>query len=137
MKLHPTLDLILGPAIMIFILIIFPAFVLWGIWSIFTNDASNAERSQISQNTKEIVWIEKSKDTIRTKLKDPSSARFKGVFFSNASGSPVACGEVNSKNSLGGYAGYQYFIAAGNSNLAFLENEVADFATVWNKMCRK
>ncbi len=47
---------------------------------------------------------------LHDKLKDPYSAQFKNVRFSNGSGGVwVVCGEVNSKNSYGGYAGYTKF----------------------------
>jgi hypothetical protein len=38
------------------------------------------------------------------KLKDPKLAQFRGVYFNRGSDSvPMTCGEVDSKNSFGGY----------------------------------
>lgn len=89
-------------------------------------------------NFQEQVWVEAGKDAIRLKMKDPNSAEFKDVyFFRGKDGVPVACGKVNSKNSFGGYTGFKYFIAAGNSNLAVTEEEVSDFQVLWKKMCMK
>ena len=69
-------------------------------------------------------------------MKDGSSAEFRNVFFNN-NGTPVSCGEVNSKNSFGAYSGYQRFISAGNV-LTILEEEVSDgIQTVWNQYCVK
>ena len=48
----------------------------------------------------------------------------------------MTCGEVNSKNSLGGYVGYQRFVSAGKAELTFLEEEAADFSGVWNRFCQ-
>ncbi|MFW0714205.1 hypothetical protein [Aliarcobacter butzleri] len=84
---------------------------------------------------REQAWNEKGKDAIRTKLKDASSAQFRNVFFNN-NGVPVSCGEVNSKNSFGGYSGYQSYVYAGN--IVVLEEEVEGGITqVWNEFCVK
>jgi len=48
----------------------------------------------------------------------------------------MTCGEVNSKNSFGGYGGYQKFVSAGKAELTFLEEEVSDFNVVWNRKCK-
>ncbi len=90
--------------------------------------------TKASNNTQESVWIEVSKDGIRSRLKDPGSAQFRNVFFSRADGTPVVCGEVNSKNSFGAYGGYQRFVASGE-DLAFLEREVSGFSAVWQQLC--
>lgn len=45
-------------------------------------------------------------------LSDPDSAQFRnfrGYSFSGPTGGYVVCGEVNAKNRLGGYAGFQPF----------------------------
>ncbi len=85
---------------------------------------------------KELLWIEKGKSDVKMRLKDSSSAEFRDVFFNN-NGIPVACGEVNSKNSFGAYSGYQRFIYAG-SVLTVLEEDVSDdIEAVWNKYCVK
>ncbi len=89
-----------------------------------------------NDTTKQALWVAHSQEGLKNHLKDPDSAKFKNVFFSKLSGSPVACGEVNSKNALGGYVGYQRFVAAGTS-LAVLEIEVSDFGNLWKKVCRK
>lgn len=98
------------------------------------NVQSDKEKAK-EESSKQAVWNAASQEAIKRKLKDPRSAEFRNVFFSDKGGSPVTCGEVNSKNSYGGFAGFQRFVAAGNTNLAFLETEVDDFATVWNKLC--
>lgn len=63
-------------------------------------------------------------------LKDPSSAQFR-----NQRG---ACGEVNSKNSFGGYIGFQRYIAAGKE-LVILERDSGlssnQFDALWAKSC--
>lgn len=90
------------------------------------------------QMKKERLWVVKGKDAVKARLKDPQSAEFKDVyFFRGGDNIPVTCGQVNTKNSFGGYVGFQYFISSGSSELTFLENEVDDFASVWNKFCTK
>lgn len=44
-------------------------------------------------------------DRVRSELKDPASAQFK--LYSQ--GDDYLCGEVNAKNSYGGYTGYRWF----------------------------
>jgi len=133
MKLHPTVDLILGRLIIFSVLIGFPLLFIWAIYGLFTGNHS----SQISQNTQEAIWIEQSEDAVRERLKDPDSAQFKEVFFNNKGGIHAVCGQINSKNSYGGYSGYKYFISAGSKEMTFIENEVSDFSKVWNKFCLK
>ena len=86
---------------------------------------------------KKIGWMDKGMASAKAKLKDPGSAQFRGVYYhSGSDGIPVTCGEVNSKNSFGGYGGYQKFISAGSADLTFLEEQVADFYNLWNTLCR-
>ena len=75
---------------------------------------------------------------VLSRLKDPDSAEFKDVFFARAKDNvPVVCGEVNSKNSFGGFVGFQSFISAGSSDTTFLQSEVEDFKTLWESMCAR
>lgn len=90
-----------------------------------------------SRKTKEFLWVEKGKDAVKEKLKDSNSVEFRNVYFHRgADNIPMTCGEVNSKNSLGGYTGYQKFVSAGRPDLTFLQEQVADFGTTWNKFCQ-
>lgn len=95
-----------------------------------------AKGDKYGNETQQQLWIAHSQDGIKNRLKDPSSAEFRNVFFSASSGKPMVCGEVNSKNGFGGYSGYQRFVAAGDS-LAFLESDVKDFRVLWNKVCKQ
>lgn len=60
----------------------------------------------------ERVGIERAEAMIAEGLKDPAAAQFKDVEFNPETG--VACGQVNTKNSFGGYIGYQDFIVKGD-----------------------
>lgn len=88
-----------------------------------------------TEETKSQVWVANGREAVEYKLKDARSAEFRNLYFSNKGGVPVSCGEVNSKNSFGGYVGFQRFISGGSSDTTFLEEEVAEFPTLWNRLC--
>ena len=99
---------------------------------------NTAKKAARDNEVKEIVWVEKGKDAVKARLKDSDSAQFKDVyFFRGKDNIPMTCGQVNSKNSFGGFAGFQHFVSGGSSELTFLETEVEDFAKVWNRLCTK
>ena len=55
-------------------------------------------------DAKKIAWMNQGMEAVKTKLKDPDSAEFRNVYFHRGSEDiPMTCGEVNSKNSFGGY----------------------------------
>jgi len=63
------------------------------------------DSSKADDKSREDAIIERAKNVVLENLRDPSSAQFKNV---RLYGSWV-CGEVNSKNGFGGYAGYERF----------------------------
>ena len=83
---------------------------------------------------KKIELIFRGENQILFKLKDKSSASFANVFISTTD---FVCGDVNSKNSFGGYSGYQRFISAYPSNMSALEENTnkRDFNKTWDKFC--
>lgn len=59
--------------------------------------------------------------SVRANLKDPDSADFRSEFVSKLSnGALVLCGEVNAKNSFGGFTGFKRFIAGANASAPVL-----------------
>jgi hypothetical protein len=72
------------------------------------------------------VWINRTKDAVRSKLRDPDSAKFRNLTFHRFQGAPIVCGEVNSKNGFGGMTGYQGFIGAADVVGPFLEEQMED-----------
>jgi hypothetical protein len=101
--------------------------------------SSDTSSSKYSDVAKQYAWIETGKEQIKTKLKDPDSATFRNVHFYSGGGVPVTCGEVNAKNSFGGYNGFERFIAAG-SQLAVLESDMkspSELDEVWARFCSK
>ncbi len=89
-------------------------------------------------DAKRVAWIMNGKSSIKQRLKDPDSAKFRGMFFAN-NVAPVACGEVNSKNSLGGYTGYKRFVTGNQLDLTFVETDMGagEFDKVWKELCRR
>lgn len=77
-----------------------------------TNLAASPNVPAGTQSTQEKI-IELGKDAVRERLKDPESANFRNLNIHKGR-SPVentyyVCGEVNSKNGFGGYAGFAPF----------------------------
>jgi hypothetical protein len=60
---------------------------------------------------RKLAAIAKVKADILESLKDPDSATFRRITASADGG--VICGEVNAKNSMGGYIGYRKFVNIG------------------------
>lgn len=91
--------------------------------------ASNDEKSS---EIWAINYIGKS--AVLSRLKDPDSAKFRDQFVGKQG---VACGEVNSRTSFGGYGGYQRYIASGGG-LVFFEEDMdgAEFRKTWTENCR-
>ena len=92
------------------------------------------------EQSRRATWSARGQEAVKTKLKDPGSAQFRAVYFNRGKdGLPVTCGEVNSKNSFGGYSGHQKFISAGKPELTYLEEQMVagEFAKVWNTLCAK
>ncbi|WP_115389819.1 hypothetical protein [Shewanella algae] len=89
-------------------------------------------------NFRRFGFLSELRNKALARLKDPKSAEFKDVyFFRGADNVPMTCGQVNSKNSFGGFVGFQHFVSGGSPDMTFLQNEVDDFASVWNKFCTK
>lgn len=69
---------------------------------------------QAGQTEAQIVAA--AQETVADSLKDPESARFRGVAIKTYNGNRIVCGEVNAKNSYGGYVGYEPFVAGFTSS---------------------
>lgn len=77
----------------------------------------------------------KAKDAVRRLLKDPDSAQFRDV---QACAKPGAIqGEVNGKNSYGGYAGFEPFIYADGSAVILSERATAYDLERWEELSQK
>jgi len=92
---------------------------------------SDAKKAESAAAMAEIRNQRVAREFVGGVLKDPGSAEFR-----NQHG---LCGEVNSKNSFGGYVGFRRFIAATKEMVVF-ENDgrmsPRDFEAAWLTHCR-
>lgn len=64
-----------------------------------------------------------TKENVQRQLKDPQSAQFRDVkIVINTLSQQTVCGEVNAKNSYGGYTGFKPFYTTDGKNIQFIEN---------------
>jgi len=122
--------------------------IVIGIVLLFTVGAiANVTRSPQQQQeddfeTARTRWISgneaASEAAVRRKLKDPESAVFRrmGVmapekFDPKALG--TVCGEVNAKNSFGGYTGFSNFVSV--DGLTFMDDGSKAFNRIWDARC--
>lgn len=77
--------------------------------------------------------IETAQSMIKSQLKDPGSAQWKDVeVVIKKSGTKTICGQVNAKNSFGGYVGFKRFSASLDN--PFIVAIDIDFAT-YQQLC--
>ena len=69
----------------------------------------NAENVQRQKQAQQLTALQTQ---VAGRLKDPLSAQFRETKLSSTG--IAVCGQVNSKNSLGGYVGFQNFIATAS-----------------------
>jgi hypothetical protein len=91
---------------------------------------SEADKARHKAEMTEIRYQRVAREFVSGVLKDPDSAEFR-----NQRG---FCGEVNSKNSFGGYVGFRRFIAATKEMVVFEKDgrlSLSDFEQAWSKLC--
>lgn len=59
--------------------------------------------------------VQDAKQALADGMKDPSSVQFRNVRLVNYLDGQVICGEVNAKNSYGGYVGFSPFVASSSA----------------------
>lgn len=95
-----------------------------------TNEQSPSKKAAAEAPLQEIKLQRLAREFLTPHLKDPDSAQFRNQ--------RKICGEVNAKNSFGGYAGFKRFIA-GSKELVFMEDdarlEEGAFQAAWGKFC--
>jgi hypothetical protein len=95
------------------------------------------ETSEVTQASSDASYALHHQELIAGRLKDPESATFRNVFVSRLSGTPLVCGEVNAKNSFGGYVGFQRFVSGGE--LQVIESDMApsEMNKAWAQFCKR
>lgn len=74
-----------------------------------------------------------AQNSLKSRLKDVDSAKFKNLSMHGK----MICGQVNAKNSFGGYTGYRDFV--GNGSVGFFESDAKSYnewVKIWNKSCK-
>lgn len=97
-------------------------------------DAKKREENAIrdaarNAELREVQSQRMARDFVLGALKDPDSAQFRSQ--------KGFCGEVNSKNSFGGYTGFKRFIAS-SSDFVAIEGDtisISEFQKAWGQVC--
>jgi len=79
-------------------------------------------------------YILGEQEKIKGRLKDPTSAEFRNVFVSS---SYAVCGEVNAKNSFGGYSGYVRFISGSDMQVVETDMAAGEMDKTWPQICKR
>ncbi|WP_278369504.1 hypothetical protein [Vreelandella titanicae] len=72
--------------------------------------------------------------SVEDALKDSDSAEFRGFFPGESNGNVMGCGEVNAKNSFGGYTGFKRYVSGGGDTVG-IEGETNGFDEAWDAFC--
>ncbi|HEJ7996881.1 TPA: hypothetical protein SMI16_002310 [Serratia liquefaciens] len=123
------------------VIIVSVASVLWvnSIAPIFGEAYTLKQKSKALEadaNREAVSVIISGQNAVKSKVKDPSSVKFMNDFTSFHAGEGYYCGLVDSKNSFGAYTGMQRFVSNGVVSGTFLQEEVNDFSSVWDKFCK-
>lgn len=99
------------------------------------HEVSDAEKEAERRRSAELSIVVAQR-LVRQRLKDADSARFANTLAVRLpSGSTIVCGHVNARNSFGGYAGDEPFIAVGQTILFESDGKSGEFAKTWNESC--
>lgn len=100
-------------------------------------------RDKLPPSTASAAGINKAKQGVKEQMKDPSSVQFRNVHGYKKGGNDAVliCGEVNAKNSFGGYTGFHYFTYLSGhlfvnkpaDGCTFCENPFNEY---WNEACK-
>lgn len=93
---------------------------------------AGCESKEAKQQRLDEIGYSYAQEIVKNELIDPASAQFKSQ--------KGFCGEVNSKNKMGGYVGFKRFIVLSPKNVLF-ENETnvstKQFPNAWEGICKK
>lgn len=83
--------------------------------------------SALSARADDALLLESAKRVAVIGLKDPSSAQFRNLEVRKAGKSMAVCGEINAKNSYGGYVGFvKFYVLAGSATPVIQDGSVRD-----------
>lgn len=86
--------------------------------------------------------IAQAQEFFKKSLKDPDSAQFRNVLYfekTGSSGKPNknVCGEINAKNSYGGYVGFQPFYFSNGWGEVMTEKNKGLFVMMFDVVCKE
>ncbi|QDH70866.1 hypothetical protein [Marilutibacter alkalisoli] len=81
-------------------------------------------------------FVARAQESVKRELKDPSSAQFRDVARYRNDGRDVLCGEVNAKNSYGGYVGFRSFLVVDDVAILRQDDVAGPFDSVSVAMCQ-
>jgi hypothetical protein len=87
-----------------------------------------------SSPTQNMSYMLVEQDKIKSRLKDSDSAEFRNVFVSSKY---AVCGEVNAKNSFGGYTGFVRFISGGDMQVVESDMAAGEMDKAWPQICMR
>ena len=101
--------------------------------------------AQAASTTGEVTAFAKAaRPKFLASLKDPEAAKLRNVFVSESKpldggkgGSLILCGEVNGKNSYGGYVGFRRFYSTGGATHVIDNDEGESFDALYDALCTK
>jgi len=88
--------------------------------------AASVKTALVNETPQQV--IEKGKKAIADTLKDPASTQFRNVRLVQYLDGAVICGELNGKNSYGGYVGFRDFV--GGTNTGTMRDIDADYPAI-------
>lgn len=94
--------------------------------------SEQARKEEMANEKQRVLKTLAAKDSVKSSLKDASSAQFSGD-FQGKSGS--VCGYVNAKNSFGAYTGKTRYVSA--NGVSAIDDGSSTFANSWNDICSK
>lgn len=97
--------------------------------------AALPDKSESIQSRAINILIAQAQQATKARLKDPDSAEFRNIYVSVSNGERIVCGEVNSKNSFGGYSGFQSFV--GGASFILLKEDGKIFEDIWDEVCKR
>lgn len=91
-------------------------------------DSFSKEVTEYLEKKSKSSAIASAKKAVARSLKDPGSAQFRNVRVVPYGEGSVICGEVNGKNSYGGYVGFKSFVSG--INFAEIESYEAGYGEI-------
>jgi hypothetical protein len=97
-----------------------------------TQGNQNGLLSTVPSDVQTAVALDQTR--LESSLKDAPSARFQDRFVSRGGERLVYCGEVNARNSFGGYNGFRRFIVSPNDPI-IIDGAAPAFDLAWSGEC--